>query len=319
METRRKEICEISRRAAATMTERAICRLIVPTSPSYFLRTTKAVKLSTGNMELVEEEQCSDRILRLTCRSLKAFIFVLEAEYQSNRTSICGYESQRLIAKKKKFKLGVKNSRVKDTRQLRGNYIKDDEEEERYLFDVRASFNRKCSGQHHCRYNLSSDHPGTTYWHPAALRLKYACVPEVAVCKYCNVEVRIPKGNEGGYLKSPGYPLYYPGGYSCGWTFKSSPGERIILTFHDLNIRSPEADGSCIDVVRVREKGNTLFERCGIAAGIKIISNSSLVTLDLIASTKLYPARGFLLQYQENLFTLMHSKTKSNSSSELRD
>ncbi|XP_043673441.1 uncharacterized protein LOC122631599 [Vespula pensylvanica] len=282
----------------ATMTERAICRLIVPTSPSYFLRTTKAVKLSTGNMELVEEEQCSDRILRLTCRSLKAFIFVLEAEYQSNRTSICGYESQRLIAKKKKFKLGVKNSRVKDTRQLRGNYIKDDEEEERYLFDVRASFNRKCSGQHHCRYNLSSDHPGTTYWHPAALRLKYACVPEVAVCKYCNVEVRIPKGNEGGYLKSPGYPLYYPGGYSCGWTFKSSPGERIILTFHDLNIRSPEADGSCIDVVRVREKGNTLFERCGIAAGIKIISNSSLVTLDLIASTKLYPARGFLLQYQ---------------------
>lgn len=127
----------------ATMTERGICRLVVPTSPSYFLRTTKAVKLSTGNMELVEEEQCSDRVLRLTCRSLRAFIFVLEAEYQSNRTGVCGYESQKLMARRKKFKSAVKNSHVKDTRQLRGNYIKDDDEDERYLFDVRASFNRK--------------------------------------------------------------------------------------------------------------------------------------------------------------------------------
>ncbi|XP_014598126.1 PREDICTED: uncharacterized protein LOC106783788 [Polistes canadensis] len=283
------------------LTVPGICRIIVPTSdnPSSFIRTTKAVKLSSGNMEIIDEIQCSDRVLRLTCRSLRAFIFVLKAEYQPNRTEICGHESQMLISKKKKFKLGGIGSRVKDTsRQLRGNYIKDEEEDERNLYDVRASFNRKCSGQHHCRYNLSNDHPGTTYWHPAALRLKYACVPEIAVCKYCNVEVKIPKGEEGGYLKSPGYPLYYSGGYSCGWTFKSSPGERIVLTFHDLNIRSPESDGSCVDVVRIREKGNTLFERCGIAAGITIISNSNLVTLDLITSTRLYPARGFLLQYQ---------------------
>ncbi|XP_015191222.1 PREDICTED: uncharacterized protein LOC107074367 isoform X2 [Polistes dominula] len=275
-----------------------ISRIIVPTSnPSSFIRTTKAVKLSSGNMEIINEIQCSNRVLRLTCRSLRAFIFVLEAEYQPNRTEFCGYQSHMLISKKNKFQLG-NNKRVKDTRQLRGNYIKDEEEDERNLFDVRASFNRKCSGQHHCRYNLSNDHPGTTYWHPAAIKFKYACVPEIAVCKYCNVEVKIPKGEEGGYLKSPGYPLYYPGGYSCGWTFKSSPGERIVLTFHDLNIRSPESNGTCVDVVKIRENGNTLFERCGIAAGITIISNSNLVTLDLIASTRLYPARGFLLQYQ---------------------
>ncbi|KAK2580961.1 hypothetical protein KPH14_006026 [Odynerus spinipes] len=261
------------------------------------MRTSKGVKLSGGNMELVEEVQCSDRLIRLTCRSLKAFIFVLEAEYQWNRTDVCGYDSPRLT-EKRKFKIGGSASRVKDTRQLRGNYVDEEEKEEQDLFDVRSSLNRKCSGLHHCRYNMSSDHPGTIYWHPAALRLKYACVPEVAVCKYCNVEVRIPEGKEGGYLKSPGYPLYYPGGYSCGWTFKSSPGKRIILTFHDLNIRSPESDGSCIDVVRIRENGNTLLERCGIAAGVKVVSNSSLVTLDLVASTSLYPARGFLLQYQ---------------------
>ncbi|KAI4504555.1 hypothetical protein M0802_000105 [Mischocyttarus mexicanus] len=286
------------------LTELGICRIIVPTNNNHtssFTRTVKAVKLSSGNMEIVDEEQCSDRVLRLTCRSLKAFLFVLEAEYQPNNTEICGYQSHMLIAKKKKkFKFGGNCSSLKDNaRKLRGNYIKDEEEDEHNLLDVRASFNRKCSGQHHCRYNLSYDHPGTAYWHPAAIRFKYACVPEIAVCKYCNVEVKIPKEVEGGYLKSPGYPLYYPGGYSCGWTFKSSPGERIVLTFHDLSIRTgPESDGSCIDVVRIRENGNTLFERCGVAAGITIISNSSLVTLDLIASTRLYPARGFLLQYQ---------------------
>ncbi|KAI4480092.1 hypothetical protein M0804_010453 [Polistes exclamans] len=302
------------------LTVPGICRIIVPTSdnPSSFIRTTKAVKLSSGNMEIIDEIQCSDRVLRLTCRSLRAFIFVLKAEYQPNRTEICGHESQMLISKKKKFKLGGIGSRVKDTsRQLRGNYIKDEEEDERNLYDVRASFNRKCSGQHHCRYNLSNDHPGTTYWHPAALRLKYACVPEIAVCKYCNVEVKIPKGEEGGYLKSPGYPLYYSGGYSCGWTFKSSPGERIVLTFHDLNIRSPESDGSCVDVVRIREKGNTLFERCGIAAGITIISNSNLVTLDLITSTRLYPARGFLLQYQATSAVILKTENEHHHLSSL--
>ena len=59
---------------------------------------------------------------------------------------------------------------------------------------------------------------------------------EVAVYKYCNADIDVPVG-EGGFLKSPGYPLYYVGGFSCGWTFRSQPGQRILLTFHDLNLR----------------------------------------------------------------------------------
>ena len=35
-----------------------------------------------------------------------------------------------------------------------------------------------------------------------------------------------------------------------------------------------------------------------MAEGVNIISNTNLVTVDLIASEKFYPARGFLLQYQ---------------------
>lgn len=46
--------------------------------------------------------------------------------------------------------------------------------------------------------------------------------------------------NEGetGYIKSPGYPLYYQGEHTCGWIFKTIPGRRVSLVFHDLNIRS---------------------------------------------------------------------------------
>lgn len=59
---------------------------------------------------------------------------------------------------------------------------------------------------------------------------------EELVYKYCNAEILVPSG-EGGFLQSPGYPLFYLGGTTCEWTFKSLPGQVINITFHDLNIR----------------------------------------------------------------------------------
>lgn len=59
---------------------------------------------------------------------------------------------------------------------------------------------------------------------------------EAAVRRYCNAEVTV-EGGEGGYIKSPGYPLYYPGEYPCGWTFETIPGQRVALVFHDFSIR----------------------------------------------------------------------------------
>lgn len=41
---------------------------------------------------------------------------------------------------------------------------------------------------------------------------------------------------EEGYVNSWGYPLYYLGNTTCKWTFITLPGQRIVLTFHDLNI-----------------------------------------------------------------------------------
>lgn len=63
-------------------------------------------------------------------------------------------------------------------------------------------------------------------------------------------------------------------------------------------LADPNADGTCMDIVRVRERGSTLFEFCGTVAGVRVISNSNMLTLDFVASKRFYNARGFLLQYQ---------------------
>jgi hypothetical protein len=72
-------------------------------------------------------------------------------------------------------------------------------------------------------------------------------------------------------------------------------------------------DGSCIDIVRIRDDGNTLFESCGTAAGVIIISNTNVVTLNLVASAKLYPARGFFLQYQSMILKYFASNILRNN------
>lgn len=68
------------------------------------------------------------------------------------------------------------------------------------------------------------------------LNINQRSIAEAAVRRYCNQEVKVIAG-EGGYVNTPGYPLYYLGGSTCGWTFRTLPGQRIVLTFHDLNIR----------------------------------------------------------------------------------
>ncbi|XP_076670370.1 uncharacterized protein LOC143369847 [Andrena cerasifolii] len=260
---------------------------------SPFAKVLKGVRLPGGYMEVVEEQHCSHSVVRLTCRSLRAFIFMLEADYLSNATQICGYDSQMLAEKK----MRSRGSMALRSKGLRGNYIDDPDEQVFGMMDIRQSLNRKCSGLNYCRYNFTTDQPGAGYWNPATLRLKYACIPEAAVRRYCNEEVKVVPG-EGGFIRSPGYPLYYLGESTCGWTFRSAPGQRIALTFHDLDIRGPEVDGSCVDVVRVRDRGRTLLEYCGTAAGVRVVSNSNLITLDLVASSRLHNARGFFLQYQ---------------------
>lgn len=91
-------------------------------------------------MEIIQEDHCSHGAVRLTCRSLKAFIFILEAEYLSNLTGICGYDLQKLI-EKKMYKSRSGSSYKK--KGLKGNYIDDADEERFGLVDVRQSLNKR--------------------------------------------------------------------------------------------------------------------------------------------------------------------------------
>ncbi|XP_014467747.1 PREDICTED: uncharacterized protein LOC106740830 [Dinoponera quadriceps] len=267
---------------------------IIATTQAPFGRILKPVKLHGGYMEVVQEQRCSHTLLRLTCRSLKAFIFILEAEYRANHTEFCVKDSK-ILENIKMKKDGMR--RWKDTRNLKGNYIFDEEDGEMDIVDIRSSLNKRCSGQKHCRYDITIDHPGANSWIPGGILLKYACIPEAAVRRYCNQEVKVAAG-EGGYINTPGYPLYYLGNITCGWTFITLPGQRIVLTFHDLNILGPRANGSCMDIVRARDRNSILLEFCGTAAGIRVVSNTNRLSLDFIASKRLYNSRGFLLHYQ---------------------
>ncbi|KYQ53339.1 hypothetical protein ALC60_07531 [Trachymyrmex zeteki] len=365
---------------------------IIATTQAPFGRILKAVKLPGGYMEVVQEQRCSQGLLRLTCRSLRAFIFILEAEYHANRTEFCQKDLKSLKEELKMWNKGSTWKRM-DMQELKGNYILDDEDIQADIVDIRSSLNKRCSGQKHCRYNVTIEHPGAYSWVPGGILLKYACIPDkrliesidrmktvrysagqnipcegrhtwrnigngahrrctlrdgsrgiegrtedqnsppspllpplaylsppsiqkwhpyprnwgkdtlvswlsaqAAVKRYCNQQVKVIS-EEGGYLNTPGYPLYYIG-ETCGWTFRTFNGQRIVLTFHDLNIRGPDANGNCMDIVRVRDRGSTLFEFCGTAAGVRVVSYSNVLTLDFVASKRFYNGRGFLLQYQ---------------------
>ncbi|XP_044579782.1 uncharacterized protein LOC123261945 [Cotesia glomerata] len=278
---------------AVTLLALSILHAKIRVTFSKTTRVLKGVRLPAGYMEIVQEDTCSDGVIRLNCRSLHAFVFVLEAEYQRDKSHSCSEINKvRRAARFREFRPRMREDfKVK----LRGNYIKDEEDPSR--IDLRTLFNHRCSGRYHCRVTINEDHPGATKWQPANLRLKYACIPENAVNKYCNMKVTIDD-NQGGYVKSPGYPLYYPGQFVCNWTFHTVPGHRVSLVFHDFNIRSPEPNGSCLDSVRIRENGRILFDSCGTRAGVKIISHSNKITVDLISSSRVYPGRGFLLHYE---------------------
>lgn len=106
-------------------------------------RTSKAVKLPQGYMEIVEEETCSNSVIRLTCRSLRAFVFLITAEYQRDNTQSCDYQVNK-VKRTPKFRLSYYTLHGNSKFKLRGNYIKDElDEDEQPIVDLRKSFNRR--------------------------------------------------------------------------------------------------------------------------------------------------------------------------------
>jgi len=74
------------------------------------------------------------------CRSLKAFIFILEAEYHANRTEFCLKKNLAELKVLKASKGSIR--RWTDIRKLKGNYILE-ETDAADVVDIRSSLNRR--------------------------------------------------------------------------------------------------------------------------------------------------------------------------------
>jgi len=71
---------------------------------------------------------------------LKAFIFILEAEYHANQTELCQKESKSL-EELKMWKNKGSTRRWTNMKELKGNYILDEDEAD--IVDIRASLNKR--------------------------------------------------------------------------------------------------------------------------------------------------------------------------------
>lgn len=110
-------------------------------------RTLEIVSLPGGYMEVVQENTCSNAVIRLTCRSLRAFVFVLEAQYYRDESQFCEYKANKVkrVAQFREFRHKPRES-LNTKVELRGNYIEDEKEEnedEQAVVDMRPWFNRR--------------------------------------------------------------------------------------------------------------------------------------------------------------------------------
>ena len=94
------------------------------------IRNLSGIRHQSGLIEIVEENTCSDALVRLTCRLMHSFIYVLEAKYHQNRTSACAYNWQSWYEHKSLF---ARVQILQERRPWLVGYEVDDEED-RYYF-----------------------------------------------------------------------------------------------------------------------------------------------------------------------------------------
>ncbi|CAL1265966.1 unnamed protein product [Larinioides sclopetarius] len=167
--------------------------------------------------------------------------------------------------------------------------------------DLRTSINKRCSGMSHCHYNLTEDHPDRECRCKGVIVLRYSCVPEKKIDKFCNIKIT----GTSGYISSPGYPRFYPKVSNCTWNLESSVKQEMKITLLDMDLRpgiQTKGKELCPDSLVILENSHKVLYTCGQAdekKRIPVLTTGGQVQITF-KSNEFLPSRGFLLYYKFN-------------------
>ncbi|KAJ3632746.1 hypothetical protein MTP99_009734 [Tenebrio molitor] len=228
---------------------------------------------ASAYIETVIVSGCESCKLHLTCRHLTSIIAILEAEFvpEFNETSLNG-------------------STLVPTAFP--------------PVHPRQALNRRCSGVNHCSFILTEDCPGANDWGAGNLTVKYVCVSDDQIRKFCNSEIVLPDsrdpGISEGFIHNPGYPRFYSSERECRWKIRAPQEQRIRITVLDISVtadRTTYAD-DCTDRLEVIDSGQVIGRTCKQQEPpFEILSDSEFMEVVLASTHSLMPLRGILVHY----------------------
>ncbi|KAK9888599.1 hypothetical protein WA026_000834 [Henosepilachna vigintioctopunctata] len=222
-----------------------------------------------GHIETVAASGCQNCSIHLTCRRFTSIIGILEASFVPDTVS---------------------NSTIVSSFPL--PY-------------PRQCLNRRCSGNNYCSFILVEDCPGANFWGEGTLYIKYVCIEDDRIIKYCNSDIILPDlrhtGISEGFIRNPGYPRFYGGQSPCRWRIKAPTEQKIKLTILDISviIDNPSNQDDCTkDHLEIIDSDIVVYSTCQQREPPEeIISISDSLEVVLTSSQRLTPLRGILLYY----------------------
>ncbi|GLV42555.1 Cubulin 2 [Carabus blaptoides fortunei] len=231
----------------------------------------------SGFIEIVTEHGTESHEFRLTCRSLNSYIAVMEAKFTPG-----SFEED----------MQVNLTSQQQQQQLEEEY------------EVRLALNTRCSGRNHCSFILHQDQPGSEFWGSGEIYLKYACMPDGQLTRFCNANVTIPEGGgvgAQGFISTPAYPNYYVGHAECRWRIIAPQYQRVEVTLLDVALSGADTKSKqCEDELIVSDEQSDLVNTCQQKEIPHIVlSASNTVDIRVTGRTgSLVPKRGILLYYR---------------------
>ncbi|XP_047735897.1 uncharacterized protein LOC108674841 [Hyalella azteca] len=116
--------------------------------------------------------------------------------------------------------------------------------------------------------------------------------------KLANGAIRQVASGPSGWLRSPGYPKFYIGPEPCDFTVSLDPGQKMSLSFTDVQLKERDG-GACRDTVTVQDESGRLYQRCGTLHRPELVqSEHHIINITLHTDQQMVPARGFLAYYK---------------------